>query len=144
AGPWDSRCPGKFTARPRRGGLHATLMGTALTGLKRGRDHSPLPRTLSDGPMLAGLDGLRFQHWRVESAADGVLVLSFDRAGQGVNTLSQDVLLELDALLERLALDPPKGLVIRSAKVAGFIAGADIKEFQAFDEKGTVADAIRR
>jgi 3-hydroxyacyl-CoA dehydrogenase/enoyl-CoA hydratase/3-hydroxybutyryl-CoA epimerase len=94
--------------------------------------------------MLAGLDGLRFQHWRVESASDGVLVLSFDRAGQGVNTLSQDVLLELDALLERLALDPPKGLVIRSAKVAGFIAGADIKEFQAFDEKGTVADAIRR
>src|SRR4249919_1261087 len=94
--------------------------------------------------MLAGLDGLRFQHWRVEAAPEGVLVLSFDRAGQGVNTLSQDVLLELDALLERLALDPPKGLVIRSAKVAGFIAGADIREFQSFDEKGTVADALRR
>ena len=47
-------------------------------------------------------------------------------------------------MLERLALDPPKGLVIRSAKAAGFIAGADIKEFQGFDEKGTVGDAIRR
>jgi 3-hydroxyacyl-CoA dehydrogenase/enoyl-CoA hydratase/3-hydroxybutyryl-CoA epimerase len=94
--------------------------------------------------MLAGLDGLRFQHWRAETAADGIVVLSFDRAGHGVNTLSQDVLFELDAIVERLSLDPPKGLVLRSAKPAGFIAGADIKEFQSFDEKGTVADAIRR
>jgi 3-hydroxyacyl-CoA dehydrogenase / enoyl-CoA hydratase / 3-hydroxybutyryl-CoA epimerase len=94
--------------------------------------------------MLAGLDGLRFQNWRAEQAGDGIVVLSFDRAGQGVNTFAQEVLLELDALLERLALDPPKGLVIRSAKPAGFIAGADIKEFQGFDEKGTVGDAIRR
>lgn len=94
--------------------------------------------------MLAGLDGLRFQNWRLEPVADGIVVLSFDRAGQGVNTFAQDVLLELDALLERLALDPPKGLVLRSAKPAGFIAGADIKEFQGFDEKGTIGDAIRR
>ena len=34
--------------------------------------------------------------------------------------------------------------MIRSAKPAGFIAGADIKEFQDFDAKGTVKDAIRR
>jgi 3-hydroxyacyl-CoA dehydrogenase/enoyl-CoA hydratase/3-hydroxybutyryl-CoA epimerase len=94
--------------------------------------------------MLAGLDGLRFQHWRAEAGPDGIVVLSLDRADQGVNTLAQSVLLELDGLLERLSLDPPKGLVIRSAKVAGFIAGADIKEFQSFDEKGTVGDAIRR
>jgi len=94
--------------------------------------------------MLAGLDGLRFQNWRAEQAGDGIVVLSFDRAGQGVNTFAQDVLLELDGLLERLALDPPRGLVIRSAKPAGFIAGADIKEFQGFDERGTVGDAIRR
>ena len=94
--------------------------------------------------MIAGLDGLRFQHWQAEARTDGIVVLSFDRAGQNVNTLAQEVLLELDAILERLALDPPKGLVIRSAKAAGFIAGADIKEFQTFDEKGTVGDAIRR
>ena len=93
--------------------------------------------------MLAGLDGLRFSHWRAETA-DGIVVLSFDRAGQSVNTLSQEVLLELDAIVERLSLDPPKGLVIRSAKPAGFIAGADIREFQTFDAKGTVADALRR
>lgn len=94
--------------------------------------------------MVAGFDGLRFKHWRAEPAADGIVVLSFDRDGLGVNTLAQEVLFELDAIVERLSLDPPKGLVIRSAKPAGFIAGADIKEFQDFDRKGTVNDAIRR
>ncbi|GHE25342.1 3-hydroxyacyl-CoA dehydrogenase [Vulcaniibacterium thermophilum] len=90
------------------------------------------------------MDGLRFQHWTTEVRDDGVLVLSFDRAGSAVNTFGQDVLLELDALLERVALDPPKALVLRSAKASGFIAGADIKEFQTFDAQGTVGDAIRR
>ncbi|MFX7563416.1 hypothetical protein ABTJ56_18675, partial [Acinetobacter baumannii] len=66
--------------------------------------------------MTAGMDGLRFQHWTTEVRDDGVLVLSFDRAGSAVNTFGQDVLLELDALLERVALDPPKALVLRSAK----------------------------
>ena len=94
--------------------------------------------------MIAGLDGLRFQHWQTELRPDGVLVLSFDKGGAPVNTFSQDVLIELDTLLERLALDPPKGLVLRSAKATGFIAGADIREFQSFDAKGTVGDAIRR
>ena len=94
--------------------------------------------------MIAGLDGLRFSHWQVDLRPDGVLVLSFDRAGESVNTFAQDVLLELDSLLERLALDPPKGVVLRSAKAKGFIAGADIREFAEFDRKGTIGDSIRR
>src|SRR6185312_2761520 len=36
---------------------------------------------------------------------------------------------ELDALLDRIALPPPRGVVVISAKKSGFIAGADIKEF---------------
>jgi len=94
--------------------------------------------------MTASFDGLRFSHWRTEQRTDGVLVLDLDREGASVNALSQDVLIELGDLLERIAMDPPRGVVIRSAKAAGFIAGADVKEFQAFDRKGTVADAIRR
>ncbi|MCD9028458.1 enoyl-CoA hydratase/isomerase family protein [Luteimonas sp. BDR2-5] len=94
--------------------------------------------------MFAGLDGLRFSHWQAELRDDGVLVLAFDRAGESVNTFAQDVLIELDALLERIALDPPKAVVIRSAKQRGFIAGADIREFQRFDEQGTIGDSIRR
>ena len=94
--------------------------------------------------MIAGLDGLRFSHWQVEQRPDGVLVLAFDRAGESVNTFSQDVLIELETLLERLALDPPRALVLRSAKDKGFIAGADIREFAEFDRKGTIGDSIRR
>ncbi len=93
---------------------------------------------------LPRFDGLRSQHWLTQMRDDGVLVLSLDRAGESVNALSQDVLIELDALVERIAIDPPKGVVFRSAKDSGFIAGADIKEFQGFDEKGTVAGALQR
>lgn len=89
-------------------------------------------------------DGLRLAHWKHERRSDGVLVLTLDREGMGVNALCQSVLDELDSLLERIALDLPKGVVIRSGKPAGFVPGADIKEFQSFDAKGTVFDAIRR
>ncbi|UKE68564.1 enoyl-CoA hydratase/isomerase family protein [Xanthomonas cerealis pv. cerealis] len=94
--------------------------------------------------MLSGFDGLRFSHWQADIRNDGVVVLSLDRQDTLVNALSQDVLLELGDLLERIAIDPPKGVVIRSAKANGFIAGADLKEFQEFDRRGTVNDAIRR
>jgi len=94
--------------------------------------------------MIAGLDGLRFSHWQAEQREDGIVVLSFDRAGESVNTFAQDVLIELEALIERLSLDPPKGLVLRSGKARGFIAGADIREFAEFDAKGTIGDSIRR
>jgi 3-hydroxyacyl-CoA dehydrogenase/enoyl-CoA hydratase/3-hydroxybutyryl-CoA epimerase len=94
--------------------------------------------------MAASFDGLRFSHWQTELRADGIVVLSLDRQGAAVNALSQDVLIELGDLVERIHIDPPKGVVIRSAKSAGFIAGADLKEFQEFDRKGTVNDAIRR
>src|SRR5690606_22592992 len=93
---------------------------------------------------LPSFDGLRVQHWHVEKRPDEVLVLSLDRAGESVNALSQDVLIELDGLLERIAIDPPKAVVFRSAKDSGFIAGADIKEFQGFDEQGNVAGALQR
>lgn len=94
--------------------------------------------------MFAGLDGLRLSHWKAAQREDGVLVLAFDRAGESVNTFAQDVLIELDAVLERLALEPPKAVVVTSAKEKGFIAGADIREFAEFDAKGTIGDSIRR
>ena len=94
--------------------------------------------------MAANFDGLRFSHWQTELRADGIVVLAFDRHGASVNAFSQDVLIELADILERLTIDPPKGVVLRSAKASGFIAGADLKEFQEFDRKGTVNDAIRR
>ncbi|RMH93065.1 3-hydroxyacyl-CoA dehydrogenase [Lysobacter pythonis] len=94
--------------------------------------------------MTPHFDGLALRNWRLKQRDDGVLVLLFDRDDQSINAFSQEVLVELETALERIALEPPKALVIASAKASGFIAGADIKEFAEFDRKGTVADAIRR
>jgi len=97
---------------------------------------------MAAGPALQGFDGLRFQHWQLERREDGVLVISFDRADSAVNTFSQEVLLELGALIERVAIDPPAGLVVRSAKAA-FAAGADLKALQVLDQRGQVGDFIQ-
>lgn len=88
-------------------------------------------------------EGLRFQHWNSERDADGIVVLTFDRADSKVNTFARAVLDELDEIIERLSFDPPKGLIIRSGKAAGFIAGADLNEFASYEKTGGVLDAIR-
>ena len=86
-------------------------------------------------------EGLRFQHWRSEQDADGIVVLTLDRAGSTVNALSRSVLEELSGIVERLTIEPPRGVVIRSGK-AGFIVGADIKEFESYGRNGGVLDAL--
>jgi 3-hydroxyacyl-CoA dehydrogenase/enoyl-CoA hydratase/3-hydroxybutyryl-CoA epimerase len=79
------------------------------------------------------------QNWRLEHDADGIAWLIFDRAGTSTNTLSAAVLEELSGILGKLAAEPPKGLVIRSGKDNGFIAGADIDDFERVK---TVDDAV--
>jgi 3-hydroxyacyl-CoA dehydrogenase/enoyl-CoA hydratase/3-hydroxybutyryl-CoA epimerase len=70
--------------------------------------------------------------WHLERGNDGIATLTIDRPGGSANTLAKPVLLELEARLAELATAPPKGLVIRSGKASGFIAGADIREFTSF------------
>ncbi len=69
------------------------------------------------------------QHWKITRDDDGYARLALDKAGATTNTLSSAVLAELNEALDVLERDPPKGLVIASAKASGFIAGADIDEF---------------
>jgi len=71
---------------------------------------------------------------------DGIVWLMLDRPGSSANALSKLVLEELDSILRDLALAVPRGLVIGSAKMSGFIAGADIKEFTTL---GSVDEARR-
>jgi 3-hydroxyacyl-CoA dehydrogenase / enoyl-CoA hydratase / 3-hydroxybutyryl-CoA epimerase len=78
-------------------------------------------------------------HWKIERDADGLAWLTFDKQGTTTNTLSAAVMDELQAVLGDLDKAPPKGLVIRSGKQNGFIAGADIDEF---GELKSVADAV--
>jgi 3-hydroxyacyl-CoA dehydrogenase / enoyl-CoA hydratase / 3-hydroxybutyryl-CoA epimerase len=78
-------------------------------------------------------------HWRLERDDDGLGWLTLDKKGATTNTLSAPVLDELRTVLADLAAQPPKGLVIRSGKENGFIAGADIDEF---GELKSVDDAM--
>ncbi|MGH8284475.1 MAG: 3-hydroxyacyl-CoA dehydrogenase NAD-binding domain-containing protein, partial [Steroidobacteraceae bacterium] len=61
--------------------------------------------------------------------AEGIAWLTLDKPGTSANVLSRDVLTELDELLRALAARLPRGVVVRSAKPSGFVAGADINEF---------------
>ena len=79
-------------------------------------------------------------HWKLERDADGLGWLTLDKHGATTNTLSAPVLDELRTVLADLTGEPPKGLVIRSGKENGFIAGADIDEF---GELKSVDDAVK-
>jgi 3-hydroxyacyl-CoA dehydrogenase/enoyl-CoA hydratase/3-hydroxybutyryl-CoA epimerase len=80
-----------------------------------------------------------YRHWRLARDAAGIAWLTFDKAGASTNTFSQDVMEELAAIVDRLAAERPQGLVIRSGKSSGFIAGADVDEFSRIE---TVEDAL--
>jgi 3-hydroxyacyl-CoA dehydrogenase / enoyl-CoA hydratase / 3-hydroxybutyryl-CoA epimerase len=68
-------------------------------------------------------------NWTVEIDAQRIACLTCDMAGASTNVLSGDVVRELAARLTEVAAMHPIGMVVRSAKPNGFIAGADIKEF---------------
>jgi 3-hydroxyacyl-CoA dehydrogenase / enoyl-CoA hydratase / 3-hydroxybutyryl-CoA epimerase len=67
--------------------------------------------------------------WKMDRDGQGIAWLTLDKPGTSANTLSQQVMRELDALLQSLARSPPRGVIIKSGKSSGFIAGADINEF---------------
>ena len=85
-----------------------------------------------------------FQHWRLARDSEGLEWLTLDRAGASTNTLSAAVMEELRAVLARLAADPPRGLVIRSGKANGFIAGADVDEFGELKSVDDATALVRR
>src|SRR6185312_12922563 len=67
--------------------------------------------------------------WVLEIDSDRVAWLVCDTPGTSTNVLSAAVLRDLGARLDDIAAQRPAGVVIRSGKANGFVAGADIKEF---------------
>ena len=86
----------------------------------------------------------QYRNFKLTRDDDGIAWLLFDRAGAGANTLSSDVMEEFDAVLVALDSQRPAGLVIRSAKKSGFIAGADVNEFRGASDPWPVEIAIDR
>jgi len=103
-------------------------------------------RDLELGPSASATlgNGNPWRNWRLKNDPDGIAWLVLDKQGASANTLSEEVLLELDAVLAVVEKNRPKGLVIRSAKPSGFIAGADIREFREMTDIGQVETIIAR
>ena len=99
-------------------------------------------RVLALGPKWEATSSYR--HFKLTRDADGIAWLLFDREGSSANTLSADVLEEFDQVLAALESQRPAGLVIRSAKKSGFIAGADVNEFRGASDPSVVETAISR
>jgi len=99
-------------------------------------------RVLELGPKPEA--GGPYRHFKLTRDADGIAWLLFDREGASANTLSADVMAEFDTVLAALESQRPTGLVIRSAKPSGFIAGADVNEFRGATDPGPVETSIGR
>jgi 3-hydroxyacyl-CoA dehydrogenase/enoyl-CoA hydratase/3-hydroxybutyryl-CoA epimerase len=85
-----------------------------------------------------------WRHWRLEVDAAGLTWAILDKAGESTNSLSSAVMAELSQLLDELDRQPPKALIFRSGKGAGFIAGADIQEFTQLDTPAKGVELVAR
>ena len=87
-------------------------------------------------------------NWRFEVDFERIGWLTIDTPGAPVNMLSRQALAELETALLRvedlIASGEVIGLVIQSGKDSGFIAGADVTEFDAMSDPATMPEALRR
>jgi 3-hydroxyacyl-CoA dehydrogenase/enoyl-CoA hydratase/3-hydroxybutyryl-CoA epimerase len=85
-----------------------------------------------------------YRHWKLETDGDNLAWLSLDKADASTNVLSAEVMSELDRILDELGAQRPRGLIIRSAKESGFIAGADVEEFTKIKDADDAMRMVRR
>ena len=93
---------------------------------------------------VAAAPAAREPDWRLELEPSGIAWLTLDRVGERINSLSKSVLGGLAEMLQRIRSEQPRGLVIRSGKPSGFIAGADVREFEAYRDRAQVVAEIHQ
>ena len=82
--------------------------------------------------------------WRAETDADGITWLSFDKPGSiHQRAVERRRWRSSISHLEAFEKSPPRGLVIRSAKASGFIAGADVREFAQLESAAQAFELVR-
>lgn len=79
-------------------------------------------------------DAQAWRHWHLTRDLDDIAWLTIDQHNERANTLGTEVITELDAAVTMLEEHPARGLILRSGKPGSFIAGADIREFDATDD----------
>ena len=78
------------------------------------------------------------QHWHWTLDREEIFHLTLDRADSSVNSLSQEVLKELEEVICLIQELHPQAVVLRSGKDRSFIVGADIGEFTEFTDSSKV------
>lgn len=88
------------------------------------------------------------RNWRFQRDIEQIGWLTIDAAGAPVNTLSREAIMELESLVTRFEelaeTGELAGVVLLSGKNSGFIAGADISEFDAMSDFSVLPEALRR
>jgi len=85
-----------------------------------------------------------YKNWRLETDADNVLWLYFDKENASVNTINYSVMEELSQIITLITQDKTyKGVILASGKKTGFIAGADISQFTQFKDIDTAVNLLR-
>lgn len=85
-----------------------------------------------------------YKHWRLESDADHLLWLYFDKHNASVNTVDREVMEELNAIVDSLATNTDyTAVILASGKKNGFIAGADIAQFTKFKDMDEAYQLLR-
>jgi len=84
-----------------------------------------------------------YRHWFWSLDEDRTLQLTLDRDDSSQNSLSQEVLRELDAVISRIEEERPRAVILRSGKDGSFVVGADVSEFTELKDRTQVADYIR-
>lgn len=85
-----------------------------------------------------------YEHWSLQLDENEIAWLYFDRKGENANTLNNAALDELSDAIDMCVANPPKGLIIASAKKSGFIAGADVREIQQLTTPELVEAFLRK
>ncbi len=87
-------------------------------------------------------------NWRFELDFEGLGWFTIDTPKSSVNTLSREAIAELETFVLRfedlVATGELKGVVLLSGKESGFIAGADIAEFDAMSDFSVLPGALQR
>jgi len=90
---------------------------------------------------------LALKHWRFHIDFENIAWAVFDQVGESTNTFGQETLTELEKIItaaeEAAKRGEARGLVFMSAKEKGFIAGADIREFEHMTREADVEQVVK-
>jgi len=95
----------------------------------------------------ADMKAAHLKDWRFSIDGENIAWAVFDREGESANSLGRRPIEELDAIIERVEAEARaktvRGLVIISGKERGFVVGADIREFETFQNEQDVVNALK-